>query len=216
MSTNTTAKPAKKVRLDVRKLVFTALLSAISVVLMKYLGFHLPFIPAFLTFDLSDIPAVLAALTMGPISGVAVCLIKNLGGLLLAGSMTGGVGEVSNFILGVMLVVPAGIIAKKTHSLKGVIIACVAGAFAMGLGSIVTNYFFVYPLYTVVMPMEVIIGMYQAINPNVSSLIECLLIFNLPFTLAKGLIAVAVSVPLYKKLRPIFNSSYRNPAKEGL
>ncbi|MGN0651034.1 MAG: ECF transporter S component [Oscillospiraceae bacterium] len=216
MNTNTTAKPAKKSMIDVRKLVFTALLSAVSVVLMKYLGFHLPFIPAFLTFDFSDIPAVLAALTMGPVSGVAVCLIKNLGGFLLAGSMTGGVGEISNFILGVMLVVPAGIISHKTHSFKGVIISCVAGAFAMALGSIVTNYFFVYPLYTVVMPMEVIIGMYQAINPNVSSLIECLLMFNLPFTLAKGLIAVAVSIPLYKKLRPIFNSTYRNSGKTGL
>lgn len=213
MSVNTTAKTAKKTKFDVRKLVFTALLGAISAVLMKYLKFPLPFIPAFLTFDLSDIPAVLAALTMGPVSGVTVCLIKNLGGLLLAGSMTGGVGEISNFILGVLLVVPAGIISHKTHSLKGVVFSCLAGAVAMAVGSVATNYFFVYPLYTVVMPMDAIIGMYRAINPNVSSLIECLLIFNLPFTFAKGLIAAAVSIPLYRKLRPIFNSNYRTDIK---
>ncbi|MGN1108887.1 MAG: ECF transporter S component, partial [Oscillospiraceae bacterium] len=57
-------------------------------------------------------------------------------------------------------------------------------------------------------PMEAIIGMYSAILPGADTLIECLLIFNLPFTFAKGLIAALISVPLYKRLRPIFNSSY--------
>lgn len=109
---NTTTKT--KQTIDVRKLVFTALLSAMAVVLMKFLAFKIPIMPGFISFDFSDVPAVLASLTMGPVSGVAVCLIKNLGGFLLAGSMTGGVGEVSNFILGCLLVIPAGLIANRT------------------------------------------------------------------------------------------------------
>ncbi|MGN1339219.1 MAG: ECF transporter S component [Oscillospiraceae bacterium] len=190
---------------DVRRLVFTALLAALSAVLMKFLSFPLPFIPAFITFDFSDVPAMLASLTMGPVSGLAVCLVKNLIGCF--SSMTGCVGELSNFILCSCLVVPAGFIAKKT-GYKGVIIACIAGAVAMALIGVASNYFIVYPLYTAVMPMEAIIGMYKAILPSVDSLIECLLIFNLPFTFAKGLIAALISVPLYKRLRPIFNSNY--------
>ena len=200
--TNTKSKPL----FDVRKLVFTALLAALSAVLMKFLSFPLPFIPAFITFDFSDVPAMLASLTMGPVSGLAVCLVKNLIGCF--GSMTGCVGELSNFILSSCLVVPAGIIAKKT-GYKGVIIACIAGAVAMALMGVASNYFIVYPLYTAVMPMEAIIGMYSAILPSADTLIECLLIFNLPFTFAKGLIAALISVPLYKRLRPIFNSYYR-------
>ena len=199
--TNTKSKPL----FDVRKLVFTALLAALSAVLMKFLSFPLPFIPAFITFDFSDVPAMLASLTMGPVSGLAVCLVKNLIGCF--GSMTGCVGELSNFILSSCLVVPAGFIAKKT-GYKGVIIACIAGAVAMALMGVASNYFIVYPLYTAVMPMEAIIGMYSAILPSADTLIECLLIFNLPFTFAKGLIAALISVPLYKRLRPIFNSSY--------
>ena len=200
--TNTKSKPL----FDVRKLVFTALLAALSAVLMKFLSFPLPFIPAFITFDFSDVPAMLASLTMGPVSGLAVCLVKNLIGCF--GSMTGCVGELSNFILSSCLVVPAGFIAKKT-GYKGVIIACIAGAVAMALMGVASNYFIVYPLYTAVMPMEAIIGMYSAILPSADTLIECLLIFNLPFTFAKGLIAALISVPLYKRLRPIFNSYYR-------
>lgn len=200
--TNTKSNPL----FDVRKLVFTALLAALSAVLMKFLSFPLPFIPAFITFDFSDVPAMLASLTMGPVSGLAVCLVKNLIGCF--GSGTGCVGELSNFILSSCLVVPAGFIAKKT-GYKGVIIACIAGAVAMALMGVASNYFIVYPLYTAVMPMEAIIGMYSAILPSADTLIECLLIFNLPFTFAKGLIAALISVPLYKRLRPIFNSYYR-------
>ncbi len=199
-----TANP--KSLFDVKWLVFTALLAALSAVLMKFLSFPLPFIPTFITFDLSDAPALLASLTMGPVSGVAVCLIKNVVGCF--GSMTGCVGELSNFILSSCLVLPAGFIAKKT-SYKGVIFACLAGAAAMALVGVASNYFIVYPIYDkTVLPMEAIIGSYQAILPGADSLIECLLIFNLPFTFAKGLIAALISIPLYKRLRPVFNSFY--------
>lgn len=204
MNNTNTAKPNSL--FDVRKLVFTALLAALSAVLLKFLSFPLPFIPNFITFDFSDVPALLASLTMGPVSGVAVCLVKNLVGCF--SSMTGCVGELSNFILSTCLVLPAGFIAKKT-SYKGVIIACLAGAVAMALVGIVSNYFIVYPVYTAMMPMEAIIGAYKAILPSVNSLMDCLLIFNLPFTFAKGLITALISVPLYKRLRPIFNSYYR-------
>ena len=56
----------------------------------------------------AGMPALLAAFSMGPVSGVAVCLIKNL--VNLFSSTTNGVGELCNFLLGVCLVVPAGLI----------------------------------------------------------------------------------------------------------
>ena len=202
---NTTAKTKT---FDLRKLVFTALLGALGAVLLRYLCFPLPFMPGFITFDLSDVPALLASLTMGPVSGAAVCLMKNLIGLFT--SQTGGVGEISNFLLSCLLVVPAGLIAQKAgHTTKHVVIACVCGAVSMAGVGILTNYFIVYPLYTTMMPMEAIINAYSAIYSGADSLIKCLLMFNLPFTFAKGMIAVLACIPLYKRLRPIFNSSFR-------
>lgn len=201
---NTAAKQTHK--FDVKKLVFTALMAALSTVLAQFLSFKVPVMPSFISFDFSDVPAVLASLTMGPVSGVAVCLVKNLAGLFT--SMTGGVGELSNFLLAASLVLPAGLIARNTHKISRAIIGCAVGAVSMALISFVTNYFVVYPIYTAIMPMDVIIGMYKAINPNVNSLAECLVMFNMPFTFVKGAIAACISVPLYKRLRPIFNSVY--------
>ncbi len=201
MSNTTTARKNKS--LNVRKLVFTALMAALSVVLSELLSFKVPIMPSFISFDFSDIPAVLAALTMGPVSGVAVCLVKNLEGLLT--TMTGGVGELSNFVLSACLVLPIGLAAKKSHKYSVVILSCIAGAVLSGVVSIASNYFVVYPVYTAIMPMEAIIGMYKAILPSVDGLLECLVIFNMPFTMAKGLIAALLTVPLYKRLKPIFS-----------
>lgn len=202
MSNSNTATKKNK-GLDVRKLVFTALMAALSVVLSELLSFKVPIMPSFISFDFSDIPAVLAALTMGPVSGVAVCLVKNLEGLFT--TMTGGVGELSNFVLSACLVLPIGFVAKKSHRYSMVILGCIAGAVLSGLVSVVSNYFIVYPVYTAIMPMETIIGMYKAILPSVDSLLECLVIFNMPFTMVKGLIAALLTVPLYKRLKPVFN-----------
>ncbi len=68
-------------------------------------------IPPFIKFDFSELPALLAAYAMGPVSGIAVCFIKNAINLLH--TQTGGVGELSNFILGVCFVLPAGLIYKR-------------------------------------------------------------------------------------------------------
>ena len=206
MQNSTNTKKNLREYVDARRLVFTAMLAAVAAVL-QMLSFKLPFMPSFISFDLSDFPAVMASLTMGSKSGIFVCLVKNI--ICLFTTKTGGVGELSNFILGCALVIPAGIIGRKINNYKGAVIGSVIGSFIMGLLGLASNYFLVYPIYEKIMPIEVIIGMYQAINPSVNGLFECLLIFNLPFTIAKGLIASLLTLPLYKKLRPVFNSYYR-------
>ncbi len=201
-----TAKQGK--RIDVRKLVFTALMAALSY-LLAMLDFNIPIMPFFIKFDFSDAPAILAALTMGPVSGISVCLIKNAIGCFT--SSTACIGELSNFILGAALVIPTGLISRKQKQFSRAVIGCIVGVVAMTLlGGFVSNYFLIYPLYSNIgMPIEAIISEYQKINPNVDTLAECLLIFNVPFTFVKGLIAAIFSILLYKRLRPIFNSMYR-------
>lgn len=195
-------------KLDVRKLVFTALLSSLAYVLAEFLSFKVPIMPSFLTFDFSDSPAMLASLTMGPVSGVFVCLIKNLLGCITTKTMF--IGELSNFILGVSLVVPAGIIAHGRVKFSRAVIAGAVGAVVMAVMGFVSNFLLIYPLYGLIgWSTEAIIGMYQEILPSVDNLAQCLLIFNVPFTFVKGVIAAVFSLVLYKKLRPIFNSMYR-------
>lgn len=195
-------------KLDIRRLVFTALLSSLAYVLAEFASFKVPIMPSFLTFDFSDSPAMLASFTMGPVSGVIVCLIKNLLGCITTKTMC--IGELSNFILGASLVVPAGIIAHGRGKFSRAVIAGAVGAFVMAVMGFVSNFLLIYPLYGMIgWSTEVIIGLYREILPGVDNLAQCLLIFNVPFTFVKGAIAAVFSVILYKKLRPIFSSMYR-------
>ena len=58
----------------VRKLAVTAVLGAVSAALM-FVAFRVPLMPSFIQLDLSELPALIAAFSLGPVSGVAVCLI---------------------------------------------------------------------------------------------------------------------------------------------
>ena len=97
-----------KTRVSTRALVMTAMLSAVSFILM-FLDFSVPFMPAFIKLDVSELPALIGSFSLGPVYGAVICLIKNLINFFVR-SNTGGVGELSNFLLGVMFVVPAGMI----------------------------------------------------------------------------------------------------------
>lgn len=185
------------------KLAVTAMLAAAATVLMA-LDFPIPFlIPPFVKMDFSELPALLAAFSIGPLSGAAVCLVKNL--INLAMSSTNGVGELCNFLLGVCFIIPAGVIYKYKKTRSGALIGALAGAAIMALGSIPVNYFISYPVYTVFMPLDAIIGMYQEIYPGVDGLLACLIIFNAPFTLLKGLLDTALCFLIYKPLSPLLH-----------
>ena len=94
---------------------------------------------------------------------------------------------------------------KKTR--KRAIIGAVIGAACMAVGSVITNYFIVYPVYTAFMPMETIIAMYQAILPSIKNgdLLSCLVIFNMPFTFVKAMLSVVITLLIYKPLSPIIH-----------
>ena len=134
-----------------RKLVMTALLSAIASVLM-FVSFSVPFMPFFIKMDVSELPALIASFAIGPLSGVMVCLIKNL--VNVTQTTTGAVGELSNFLLGVCFVLPAGLIYKYKKNRVGALVGSVCGAVVMGLVSVPINYFITYPMYQNFMPLE--------------------------------------------------------------
>jgi len=72
------------------------------------------------------------------------------------------------------------------------------------------NYFITYPFYAKVMiPMDVIVGLYNAILPSVDGLVEALLVFNLPFTFAKGTVCILLTFLVYKPLSPILKGKMK-------
>lgn len=185
-----------------RKLTTIAVLTAAAVVL-QYLEIPIPIMPSFIKLDFSDLPEIIGAFVCGPAAGVLIAFLKNL--IHLAVSQSGFIGELSNFILGAVFALVAGLIYKKMPNLKGAIVAGVVASVVMGAVSWPSNYFIIYPLYYNVMgfPEASILDMYQALLPRVDSIAEALVIFNIPFTIVKGLISAAVTVAVYKPLAKV-------------
>ena len=187
-------------RISVRRLVVTARLGAVAAVLMV-ISFGLPILASYLKVDFSEMPALLASFALGPVYGAAVCLIKNL--VNISATTTGGVGELCNFLLGVLFVVPAGLIYRRHPSRKRALIGMIVGTLVMSLCSVLVNYFVVYPVYLLVMPEEAIVGMYSAIVPAADSILKGILIFNMPLTFVKGVLDAVITFILYKRLSPV-------------
>lgn len=190
-------------RIETRQIAVTAMLSAVAFVLM-YVEVAVPVMPAFVKFDFSDLPALIGAFALGPVYGVIIELIKNILHLVVSQSMF--IGELSNFILGAVFTFTAGFIYKKNKNKKTALIGGVVGAVVMGIISVPSNYFIVYPVYVQAFfggDESICVAMYQAIAPSMKSLIQCLVCFNLPFTIVKGLISVVITMLVYKKLSPI-------------
>lgn len=185
-----------------RKIAISAMLAAIGVIL-QMLEIPLPFIPSFIKLDFSDLPGFIGAFVCGPLAGVLITLIRNVIHIFMGSSA--GIGELSNFILSASFVLTAGLIYKKMPNIKGVLIGGVAGAVIMGIVSFPVNNFIIYPLYYSVMgfPQEAILQMYQAIRPSTKSIAEALIVFNVPFTIAKGLISVIITSIIYKPLEKL-------------
>ena len=189
------------------KLTVTAMLSAVAFILM-FIEFPIPaLIPSFVKLDISDLPELLAAFSLGPVYGVAVTFLKNLLHIVFKGTSSAYVGELCNFLLGAVFSLVAGFIYQRKKSRKSALIGAIIGAVLMAIVSVPMNYYVVYPAYVVCygMPLEAIIGMYQAILPSADSLIKCLTIFNMPFTFCKGMLDVLLCFLIYKPLSPLLH-----------
>ena len=196
----------KSKKVNVRKITACAMLTAVAIVL-QYVEFSVPVMPAFIKLDFSDLPELIGALAYGPVAGIVIALLKNLIHLPMTGS--GCIGELSNFILGAIFAGIAGLIYKKNKTKKGALIGGIVGSLAMAVVSVFTNYFIVYPLYYTVLnfPEPAVLGMYQVLLPSVKNIFEALLIFNLPFTFVKGVIVVAMTMLIYKPISPFLHKN---------
>ncbi len=193
--------------ISIRAITVTAMLSAVACVLNIF-DFPIPFlIPTFVKMDISDLPELLAAFSLGPWYGVTVTLLKNLLKLVIKGTTTAYAGELCNFILGAAFSFTAGVIYHCKKSRKTALIGAIAGAVVMALLSIPCNYYISYPVYTKFMAVDKIIAMYQSLRPGVNGLLECLIVFNAPFTLLKGLLTSALCFLIYKPLSPILHGT---------
>ncbi|MGN0452887.1 MAG: ECF transporter S component [Ruminococcus sp.] len=192
----------KKSIFTTRNLVTCAMLSACSAILML-IEFPLPFIaPSFYKLDLSEIPALIGAFSMGPLAGIIIELVKILINFVINGTDTAGVGELSNLILGCIFVVTASLVYRKKKTKAMALLSLTIGGVTMSVMATFINAFFIIPFYSTMLslPIDTIVAMGGEIFPVVDSLFDFCLICVLPFNLIKSTIVILVTMLIYKPL----------------
>ena len=125
------------------KLTISAMLSGVAFLLM-FIEFPIPaLIPSFVKLDVSDLPELLAAFSLGPVYGIVVTFLKNLLFSVLHGTSSAYVGELFNFVMGSVFSFSAGYIYSRNKSRKGALIGAVVGAALMAVLSLPFNYLLV-------------------------------------------------------------------------
>ena len=191
----------RKSALSVQYMTRIAILGALASILFMI---EIPII-AFYRLDLSTIPVLLGAFSMGPLPGMAILLIKDLTGMLHSSS--GFVGELADFIMSAAYVLPAAMVYRFIKSRKGALLGMLAGTVLMIAVAVLVNWKIMIPFYMGAfnMPMEAIVGMAQKAMPFVDSEWELLLFVTAPFNLLKGVVLSAVTYIIYKPLSPMLH-----------
>lgn len=185
---------------SVQFLTRVSILSVIAFLIM-YIQVPLAFIaPPFIKLDISDVPALIGGFAMGPLAGICIEFFKNLMHLLIKGTTTFGVGELSNFIIGSALVGFSSIIYNRHKTYRGAIVGLLMGTVAMTAIAMLSNYFVVFPLYGEIMGLEGIIQMGTAVSHRITDLWTMMLYAIMPFNLVKGLVVSIVTLLVYKKV----------------
>lgn len=170
----------------------------------------IPGIPLFgniYKLDFSLLPVLLGTFAMGPVQGIVILTLKCLIGW--AHSTTMGIGKLAEFLMGLMLILPAGLIYGKNKTRKTAIIGMIVGTVCMVFGSILVNKWILFPFYMTAfhMDMNKILGMITV--PGIDTEWKMLLLITGPFNLIKGVVLSVITAIIYKPLSPILHGKVR-------
>ena len=194
----------KKNKLTTKMITQIGMLGAIATVLMLF-EIPLPFAPSFYEIDFSEVPVLIGCFSMGPLAGALIELVKIVLNFVINGTTTAGVGEVANYIIGISLCVPAGIIYKKGKTKKAALLGLMVGTVFMTILGCFVNAYILLPTYAAAfkMPIYALVEMGTAVNANITSLFTFVMFAVAPFNLLKGILDSIIVMAVYKKISPI-------------
>ena len=180
-----------------------AILAAIAFVLFLI---QIPVV-AFYKLDLSNIPVLLGAFSMGPVAGVVILAVKCL--LALTRTTSAGIGDLADFIMSAALIIPASVIYHRNKTRKTALIGMAVGTLCMFVAGVLANKFIMLPFYMGAYHMDMA-GILKFANvAGVDSEWKLLLMITAPFNLLKGVILSVVTGLIYKPLSPLLKARIR-------
>ena len=162
---------------------------------------------AFYKLDLSNLPVLLGAFSMGTAPGIIILSLKSMIGLLHSSS--GGVGELADFLMGAALVIPASLIYHRSKTRKNALIGMAAGTLCMVAVGVLANKFIMLPFYMGAYHMSMEGILKYANVGGVDSEWKLLLLITGPFNLLKGVVLSIVTGLIYKPLSPLLHAKVK-------
>lgn len=200
MSNHTSSAVSPSRAFKTKTIAKIGILSALAALLML-LEFPLLFLaPFFYKLDFSEVIVLLGAFSMGPVAGIAIEAIKILLNFALDGTMTAGIGELANFIIGCSFIVPAAIIYKRKKTKSNAILGMIIGSISMTIVGALVNYYVLIPAYSAVMSVDEIIAAGTEVNSAITSVESLILLATTPFNLLKAIASSVIAFLLYKRV----------------
>ncbi|MCA0969552.1 ECF transporter S component [Halobacillus litoralis] len=195
-----------------QRMTTIGILSAISIILY-YFKFPIPFFPPFLTLDISDVPALVGAITLGPAAGILIQFLKNIVDYISHGSYVGlPVGQIANFLSGSLIV---GLIGAFYYVQKRLHIGSYLISVLLFLSAMyVLNYYFILPSIMGLMGIgeaRYIEG-FTKFNPLATDFPTAVLFVIIPFNLIKISLVYAIGVPFSLRLKRLVQPERKNIA----
>jgi riboflavin transporter FmnP len=190
----------KERRNEIRRVILIAIFTALSTILY-HLKFPLPFIfPAFLDIQFSNLPAIICGLTLGPVSGAVVVVLRTLIKLPFTGSF--GVGELADLIIGLAVVLTSSIYYQYHKTRKGGLIALLLSSVAWIITAVVANYFVLIPFYEELLGFDTLYAALEIV-PGITRtnyMLYYILFAVIPFNLLLSTLVNVVTYFVYKKV----------------
>lgn len=162
-------------------------LGAAAFVLM-YLETHLPGFPAFLQYDTGDLPALIGGFAMGPVTGMAVVVIRSILFFLSGKDEAGWIGTLASLVASLSYVGTATLVYWQRRTFSGAVLGLLAGILALVVTMGLANYYLFIPLYLGQLEANVLLG-----------LVRTTALFNL----VKGILTGLLVLIVYKRVRSL-------------
>lgn len=187
-----------------RTIASIGVLSALAVIVMLF-EIPLPFLPPFYKLGFDEVIVMIGGFALGPLAAVWIEGIKIILNLMLNGTITAGVGEFANFLMGCSFVLPAAIIYKHNKTRKNALKGLIVGSLSLVIVGCFLNYFIVLPMYSKLlpMPMDALIDIGTKLNGSVDSLFTFVVMMTAPFNLIKAVLSSLIVFLSYKKISVI-------------
>lgn len=171
-----------------QKLTISAMLAALSILLVAFI--HFPLFPAapFLEYDPADVPIIIGTLLFGPWTGLLLTAVTCVIQGITVSALSGPIGIFMHFCATGALVIVTGLLRGSSPRMVRVGVSLVAGVVAMTGSMLLWNVIFT-PIF---------------MNTPREAVMEILLPVILPFNLIKAGVNAVLAAFLYWSLRPVW------------